>query len=209
MNLDYDLRSNLLLSVSTVYDKEVQDKRSFDFGTLLRGAPAGTDYLARDTLGREIIQGGGTNIRGSGNGAGTFLYASSASTDQLVAGRYIASATGTYFPADWVTFDGTFAYDKRSRYEESAAQKDFRTQAVNTGTNFGNMTINDRNTEAMNGSYGLCSARTSRMTSRGASRSAASSIKRGTAGSGRGEQFVVKDVFTLSNTSQNQTITSA
>ncbi len=129
VNLDYDLRSNLLLSLSTVYDKEVQDARGFDFGTLLRGAPAGTDYLARDTLGREIIQGGGTNIRGSGNGAGTFLYGSSASTDQLVAGRYIASATGTYFPADWVTFDGTFAYDKRSRYEESAAQKDFRTQA--------------------------------------------------------------------------------
>ena len=49
------------------------DQRATDFGlfgSLLRGAPAGTNYLARDTLGRPILQGGGSGIRGTGNGAG-------------------------------------------------------------------------------------------------------------------------------------------
>ena len=130
VNLDYDVRSNFLLSVSTVYDKETTDERALDFGlfgSLLRGAPAGTNYLATDTLGRPILQGGGSNIRGTANGANAFLYPFSASSDELIAGRYIGSITGTYFPADWVTFDGTFAYDKRSRYDAFDEAKDFRT----------------------------------------------------------------------------------
>ncbi len=45
----------------------------------------------------------------------------------LIAGRYIGSLTATYFPADWVTFDGTFAYDKRSRYNNFDEAKGFRT----------------------------------------------------------------------------------
>ena len=47
VNLDYDVRSNLLISVSTLYDKATTDTHGGAFGTLLRGAPAGTDYLAR------------------------------------------------------------------------------------------------------------------------------------------------------------------
>ena len=44
------------------------------FGQILRGAPAGTDYLARDTLGRYLVRGGGAGFRPTGNGGGTFLY---------------------------------------------------------------------------------------------------------------------------------------
>jgi len=210
VNLDYDLRSNLLLSLSTVYDKEILDNRNFDFGTLLRGAPAGTNYLAVDTLGREILQGGGANFRGTDNSRAAFLYPFSASTDQLVAGRYIASMTGTYFPADWVTFDGTFAYDKRSRYENSDQAKGFRTVTFSSGSNFGNMSISDRNTEAMNGSYGMLLRKnlTNDLTGRLTLRGQFDQTKQ-LDDFGSGQQFVVKDVFTLSNTSTNQTVTSS
>jgi TonB-linked SusC/RagA family outer membrane protein len=210
VNLDYDIRSNLLLSMSTVFDKETQDNRGFGFGSLLRGAPAGTDYLARDTLGREILQGGGSGIRGTGNGANAFLYPLSASTDQIITSRYIGSVTGTYFPADWVTFDGTFAYDKRGNYENINEQKDFRTISTSAADNFGQMRINNGNIEAMNGSYGallrknITNDLTGRLTVRGQFDQTYN-----VANSGRGQQFVVKDVFTLSNTSQNQVATSS
>ena len=130
VNLDYDVRSNFLrLAQHRV--RQGDDRRARAglrlFGSLLRGAPAGTNYLANDTLGRPILQGGGANIRGTGNGAAAFLYPFSASTDELIAGRYIGSLTATYFPADWVTFDGTFAYDKRSRYDNFDEAKGFRT----------------------------------------------------------------------------------
>ena len=140
-----------------MYDKESIDERALDFGlfgSLLRGAPAGTNYLASDTLGRPILQGGGSGIRGTGNGAAAFLYPFSASTDKLVAGRYIGSLTATYFPADWVTFDGTFAYDKRSRYNNFDEAKGFRTITTSASQNFGQMSLSNLNTEAMNGSYG-------------------------------------------------------
>ncbi|HEV8448480.1 MAG TPA: SusC/RagA family TonB-linked outer membrane protein [Gemmatimonadaceae bacterium] len=213
VNLDYDIRSNLLVSLSTVYDKETIDQRATDFGlfgSLLRGAPAGTNYLAVDTLGRPILQGGGSGIRGTGNGASAFLYPFSASTDQLVAGRYIGSLTATFFPADWVTFDGTFAYDKRSRYNNFDEAKGFRTIGISSSQNFGQMSISNLNTEAMNGSYGallrknLTNDLTGRLTVRGQF-----DQTRSLSQSGSGQQFVVKDVFTLSNTSTQQTATSS
>ncbi len=216
VNLDYDIRSNLLLSVSTVYDKETTDERALDFGlfgSLLRGAPAGTNYLAVDTLGRPILQGGGQNIRGTGNGEDAFLYPFTASSDELIAGRYIGSVTATYFPADWVTFDGTFAYDKRSRYEAFDEAKDFRLTAAdgaNANTNNGNMSLTNSNIEAMNGSYGalfrknVTSDLTARLTLRGQFDQTYQLLS-----GGSGQQFIVKDVFTLSNTSTNLTATSS
>ena len=98
------------------------------FGTLLRGAPAGTNYLARDTLGRADPPGRRLGLRGHGQRRRRrSSIHSSASTDSSIAGRYIGSLTATYFPADWVTFDGTFAYDKRSRYDNFDEAKGFRT----------------------------------------------------------------------------------
>ncbi len=213
VNLDYDVRSNFLVSLSTVYDKETTDERALDFGlfgSLLRGAPAGTNYLANDTLGRPILQGGGTNIRGSGNGSAAFLYPFSASSDELIAGRYIGSLTATYFPADWVTLDGTFAYDKRSRYDNFDEAKDFRTVTADATQNFGQQNLTNLNTEAMNGSYGalfrknVTSDLTARVTVRGQFDQTST-----LASGGSGQQFVVKDVFTLSNTSQNLNATSS
>lgn len=52
VNLDYDLRSNMLISVSTMYDKANTDNHGAGFGTVLRGAPAGSNQLLVDTLGR-------------------------------------------------------------------------------------------------------------------------------------------------------------
>src|SRR5688572_4421530 len=123
VNLDYDIRNDMILSFSTVYDNGVRDLRSGGssnggiFGQLLRGAPPGTNYLAVDTLGRPIVRGGGANLRGSGNGGGTFLY--DAHNDNIFqkrfTDRFMGNVTANYFPADWVTFEGVFAYDQRHR----------------------------------------------------------------------------------------------
>jgi len=56
VNLDYDVKSNWLVSLSTAFDKGNTDLHSFPFGTLLRGAPPGTNYAQRDTLGRYSLR---------------------------------------------------------------------------------------------------------------------------------------------------------
>src|SRR5262245_8745923 len=111
VNLDCDVRNNMLISVSTLYDKGTTDLHSSAFGTLLRGAPPGTNYLARDTLGRLLIRGGGSGFRPTGNGGGVFLYDSENSIAERNSTRYTGAINGTYFPADWVTFEANFGYD--------------------------------------------------------------------------------------------------
>ena len=127
VNLDYDLRKNLLISVSSLYDKGTTDLRTGGssnggiFGQLLRGAPAGTNYLARDTLGRPIVRGGGSGFRGSGNGGGTFLYDAENLFNPRVAERFIGSMSMSYFPAEWVTVETNFGYDNRQRQDQIPA----------------------------------------------------------------------------------------
>ncbi len=210
VNLDYEARSDLLISVSTLIDKSTTDLHGASFGTLLRGAPAGTNYLAVDTLGRPIIRGGGAGIRGTGNGGGAFLYDAQNSISERQSQRVLASLSATYFPVTWLSFEGSAGYDSRIRMDQSSAVKGYRTQSASTSTNFGNMSIGDRNENSLNASI----AATIRKQF-GADLSTKFNIKGlydennlWTNSSG-GEQFVVKDVFTLSNTATNKTATSS
>jgi TonB-dependent SusC/RagA subfamily outer membrane receptor len=74
VNLDYNARADLKVSVSTLYDNSSTDLRDVNvFGALLRGGLPGFDYLARDTLGRYLLRSGGTGFRPTGNGGTAFL----------------------------------------------------------------------------------------------------------------------------------------
>ncbi len=154
VNLDYEARQDLTFSVSSAYDNGYNDNRSDGgvFGTVLRGAPAGTNYLARDTLGRGILIGGGAGLRGTGNGAGTFLYSDENSVNYTKSHRFIGDLDSRYFPADWVTIEGVFGYDNRQAYNENYQVKDFRSQGLSTSANTGNIGVGDNGAESMNAS---------------------------------------------------------
>jgi len=209
VNLDYDVRNNLTVAVSTLYDLGTTDNHGVSFGGLLRGAPAGVDYLAHDTLGRRIIRGGGSGIRGSGNGGGAFLYDLENSTAIGKSERFLTNISSTYFPAEWITFEGAFAYDNRQRLNNSSDDKGYRTQTVNSSRNFGDMQLSNRGEEAMNASISatlrkqLSKDLNGKLSVKGLYDQDYFLENR----SG-GEQFIVKDVFTLSNTSTNKTATS-
>jgi len=153
VNLDYNARADLKISVSTMYDNSSLDRRSGNgvFGQLLRGGLPGFDYLARDTLGRYLIRSGGTGFRPTGNGGGTFFYDLENFIADRNANRFLGSVTAKYFPADWVTFEGTFAYDNRHRIDQTVNFKPYRTNAISTGLNNGNQGISNLSDESYNG----------------------------------------------------------
>ncbi len=210
VNLDYDIRSNWTMAISTLYDKSYTDQRAGGssnggiFGQLLRGAPAGTDYLARDTLGRPIVLGGGAGLRGTGNGAGTFLYNMETAKNDRTATRYLASLTSTYTPAEWATFDALYSYDYRSRLDNSYLVKGYRTIGISANNNSGNQSISNLNRESMNAQVSatfrkqLTSDLNGKLNIRGL-------IDRDyqLANNSSGTNYVVKDVYTLSNTTLN------
>ncbi len=210
VNLDYDVRPNWTVSVSTLYDKAFTDQRSSFFGGLLRGAPPGTNYLARDTLGRGLIKGGGTGFRPTGNGGGTFLYATENSTAFQNSARYLASVTSTYTPAEWASFDVLYSYDYRGRYNNSYQVKGYRTDGISAATNNGNQQLGFSNRESMNAQVSatfrkqLTSDLNAKVNFRGL-------IDRDyqLRDSTSGQVYVVKDVYTLSNTTTNFTTGSS
>ncbi|MEP6990110.1 MAG: SusC/RagA family TonB-linked outer membrane protein [bacterium] len=146
VNLDYDVRSDLTISTSTLFDKGTNDNRNGGggggsiFGQLMRGASAGTDYVRRDTLGRYLVRSGGASLHTpTGNGGGTFLYNSENQYDQNDSYRFLGNLTARYFPKDWVTVDGTFAYDNRQQLNENYLVKGYRTFTTNTAQNSGQL----------------------------------------------------------------------
>ena len=157
VNLDYNARADLKISVSTLYDNSSTDLRSGGssnggiFGQLLRGGLPGFDYTARDTLGRYLVRSGGTGFRPTGNGGGTMLYDGENLFNDRAANRFLGSVTAKYFPADWVTFEGTFAYDHRSRLDNSIVTKGYRTFTLSTALNSGQQDIGNREEESLNG----------------------------------------------------------
>jgi TonB-linked SusC/RagA family outer membrane protein len=153
VNLDYSARPDLKISVSTMFDNSTLDRRSGNgvFGQLLRGGLPGFDYLARDTLGRYLIRSGGTGFRPTGNGGGTFFYDLENFIADRNANRFLGSVTAKYFPADWVTFEGTFAYDNRHRIDQSINYKGYRTTSLSTSLNNGNQQISNLSNESYNG----------------------------------------------------------
>jgi|KBSSwiStaDraftv2_1062776.scaffolds.fasta_scaffold16968_2 TonB-linked SusC/RagA family outer membrane protein len=158
VNLDYNARADLKISVSTMYDHQTTDLNSGGssnggiFGQLMRGALPGFDYTAKDTLGRYLVRSGGTGFRPTGNGAGTFLYDASGNLfSDRTANRFLGSMTAKYFPADWVTFEGTFAYDNRSRTDNTYFVKGYRTFATSSSLNNGQQSIGNLVDESVNG----------------------------------------------------------
>ena len=204
VNLDYEARSDLQISVSTMFDNSTRDLRGSFFGQLLRGAPPGTDYLATDSLGRPIIRGGGSGLRGTGNGGGQFLYSSLNAHDDRNSNRFLGSISASYFPMDWVTFDANFAYDSRNRLDETWVVKGFRTFNISTGTNNGNIALSNNNSESMNGSVSATLRRqlTSDLHGRVQFR-ALYDERYSITNNGSGEVFLVRDVYNLDNVTQD------
>lgn len=204
VNLDYDIRPNLTVSVSTLFDKSSTDSRGSFFGGLLRGAPPGTDYLVRDSLGRGIIKGGGTGFRPTGNGGGTFLYATENQTGRSSGTRYLASMTTTYTPSDWASFEALYSYDFRNSLSDSYVTKGYRTDGVSAATNNGNQSVGNSNRESMNAQISatfrkqITSDLNAKVNFRGL-------IDRdfSRSNSSAGQVYVVKNIYTLSNTTTN------
>ncbi|MEP6779963.1 MAG: SusC/RagA family TonB-linked outer membrane protein [Gemmatimonadaceae bacterium] len=216
LNLDYDVRPNWTVSISSLYNRGTTDLRSGGssngsiFGQLLRGAPAGTNYLLRDTLGRAIVRGGGAGLRGTGNGGGTFLYDAENLVSSQLSQRFLGSVSSSYFPADWVTFDGSYSYDTRQQTNNSHEPKGYRTFTTSTSDNFGNQSIGNRNEESMNASLSatfrkqVTSELNAKINFRSLYDQDVLNISNGT-----GDTYVVKDIFTLSNLVNNVAASSS
>jgi TonB-linked SusC/RagA family outer membrane protein len=206
VNLDYEPRSNASVSISTMYDRSTTDLHGAPFGTIMRGAKPGTDYLARDTLGRPLLVG----ATGTLNGGGDLLYNQENELNYRISNRFLGGATASYFPADWVTFDGTFGYDTRTRADRDWVVKGYRSSGINLNTNLGNGSISDQSEESLNGAIGatfrkqVTSNLNGKVNVRGTYEQDQQLSQRGA-----GNQFVVKDVFTLSNLSTAITATSS
>lgn len=210
VNLDYDLRSNANVSISTMYDRGTTDLHNGNFGALLRGSTPGTDYKARDSLNRPILRGFGQVSRPTTNGVGGYFYNFENEIWYRVSDRFLGSMTTNYFPAEWVSIDGTLAYDMRSRIDRDFITKGYRTATVALATNLGNASINNRRQEAMNGNFGATFRKqiTNDLSGKVQTRGTFEQdivVTNNTAG----QQFIVKDVFTLSNTSTNKTNSSS
>ncbi len=210
VNLDYNPRSDLKIAISTLYDDLTNDLSTTNVGGLLRGFPPGTNYLARDTLGRAIVRGGGTGFRPTGNGGGTFLYDEENSDQRRESNRFLGSISAKYFPADWVTFEGVFAYDNRTRIDYNTTFKGYRTQSLTTSTNSGNASIGNRANESINASLTATFRKKfgDDLNTKLSFRGVYDEDELETDGSS-GQIFRVQDVFTLSNLSANQSITSS
>ena len=204
MNLDYEPRPNTTVSISTMYDRSTTDLHGAPFGTIARSKP-GTDYLVRDSLGRPLLIG----ATGTLNGNGGLLYNPENEINYRVSNRFLGGATVGYFPTDWVTFDGNFGYDTRTRADRDWVVKGYRTSGIDLNTNLGNGSISDFSQEALNGALGatlrkqISTDLLAKVTVRGSFEQDKQLAQRG-----GGQQFVVKDVFTLSNLSTGITATS-
>lgn len=211
VNLDYSARSDLTISVSTMYDTRYSDRRLDGvWGTLLRGGMPGFDYLARDTLGRRLIGRGGSGWRPTGNGSAGVLYAAENSEDDLESKRFLGSVSAKYFPADWVTFEGNFGYDNRTVSSKGWTFKGFRTAGISTANNNGNLSITNSSDEALNGALSATFRQQLATSLQGKLRVAGffdeETISSNT---GSGQIFLVKGIPTLSNASENRDVSSS
>ena len=210
VNLDYNIRPDLKVSASTFYDHSNNDLLGFSFGSVLRGAPAGTNYLARDSLGRLIVVGGGSGFRGTGNGGAGIFYNPDNEQRTRGSNRFLGSITTRYFPTDWVTFEGTFGYDNRSRHDQDLVPRGYRTQGTNVSVNTGNLDLDDRFEEALNGSLTATFRRKINKDLNGKLRFSGSYDQDIlTANEQYGETFRVSEVNQTSNTSTNYFVTSS
>lgn len=115
-----------------------------------------------------------------------------------------------YFPAEWITLEGQFAYDTRTQNNNSAAYKGYRTLTVSSGTNFGNEQVSNLFRETYNGS--LTATLRKQLTSDLSGKLQFQGLfdqDYQVNNNASGQQFIVKDIYTLSNTSTNITAGSS
>lgn len=215
VNLDYDIRRDLRISMSTMFDRGIHDltgggsSNGGIWGQMSRGAIPATNYNAIDTLGRPIVRGGGAGLRGTGNGAGTFLYDVGLNGnknwfDERRSARFLGSVNARYFPADWITFEGTFAYDNRDRQDLTWARKGYRSITVSTGLNNGFVDVS--NLFAQSISTGLTATIRRQVSDDLNAKFSFSAIydeATSQSNSSGGDILRVADVYTTSNTSTN------
>lgn len=206
LNLDYSARSDLTINVSTMFDNFYRDQRTSNiFGTLLRGGMPGFNYLQRDTLGRLLIGRGASGWRPTGNGGANPLYNAENVVAGLRSNRFLGSVAGKYFPASWITFDGNFGYDNRQSQSDAITRKGFRTNTLSATTNGGNLAISNSRDEALNAGLSA-TIRKSLATNLQAKLRVAGNYDQEifSTSRGAGNIFLVKDIYTLDNTSQNK-----
>ncbi len=206
VNLDYDIRPNWTMSLSSLYARGSTDNRGTGgiFGALLRGAPAGTNYLQRDTLGRPLFRGGGSGFRPTGNGGASLLYDSENRYNQNNSQRYQGSLSSTYTPAAWVSFDALYSYDLRANATNEFYVKGFRSTLAAPNTNLGGQELNQSSRESMNAQVSMTLRKqiTSDLNAKINVRGLMDRDYQINNGS-EGNQYVVQGVYTLSNTTQN------
>jgi TonB-linked SusC/RagA family outer membrane protein len=209
VNLDYDARKDLTISVSSLYDNGWNDNRSANFGALLRAQP-GTDYLARDTLGRPILSLSPIHSP-AGNGDTSPLYAASGNqTNYTKSTRWLGNVSGRYYPAEWVTLEGTFAYDNRQTTGNSYAVKGFRTSRTSSSANDGNISFSNAGDESYNGNVTASFRKALRNDLNGRLQLRALFDQENNINiRSSGQQFAVKGIYTTSNTQSNQTASSS
>jgi TonB-linked SusC/RagA family outer membrane protein len=203
VNLDYDARSDLLVSVSSMFSNGTRDNRTGNglFGQLLRGSTAGTDYVRRDSLGRYLIRSGGGGLHTpTGNGSGTYLYDLENRMDTRYSNRFVGNITTTYFPVEWFTLEGVFAYDNRHRRDEYWLKKGYRTNTISASTNNGQMQMDNRDEVAFNTSVMATFRRQLRSDLAGKLQFRALYDESEIVTDGAyGEEFIVKEIYDLDN----------
>ena len=221
LNLDYNARSDLRISVSTMFDNFYRDERTADiFGALLRGQLPGLDLTLRDTLNRFLDQDGnplygpGTfllarqNFRPTDNG-GAYPFFDAYRSNDTENNRFLGSVSAKYFPASWVTFEGVFGYDNRNSKNLAKRPVGYRTTSISAITNGGNMALFNSRDEAWNVGANVTLRRKLANELNGKLRvSGAYDNEAYIESQGSGNIFNVKEIYTLSNLTTDRNITS-
>jgi hypothetical protein len=208
VNLDYNARSDLRISVSTMFDNYYRDNRTGNiFGPLLRGQLPGLDLLARDTLGRLMIA--RQNFRPTDNGAAFPLYNGENQVADQTSNRFLGSFSAKYFPAGWVTFEGNFGYDNRANNSQSYVPKGYRTQGLSTANNNGNLSRSSSRTR-LNAALSATFRKKLATDLTGKFRVAGNyDQEKFITSAGSGQIFNVKEIYNLGNLTANQNISSS
>ena len=209
VNLDYNARSDLRISVSTMFDKFYRDERTGAiFGPLLRGQIPGLDLLARDTLGRLMLA--RQNFRPTDNGGAYPLYQGENEFIDRYHNRFLGSLSAKYFPASWVTVEGIFGYDNQDRRVTDYWKVGYRTTTLSATTNGGGMTVGTTRDEAWN--VGTSATFRKKLASELNAKlrfAGAYNEENFVTNFGEGRIFNVKEIYTLSNLTTNQNVSSS
>jgi len=209
VNLDYDARPDLTISVSSLYDNGYNDNHSPGFGAILRAQP-GTDYLASDSLGRPILRLSPIHSPAGNGDTSPYYDNSGVSVDYTKSTRWLGNISGRYYPAEWVTLEGTFAYDNRQTAGTAYDVKGYRTRTTSSGTNFGNIQLGNAGDESFNGNVTASFRKQLRNDLNGRLQLRGLFDQENNVNNGStGQQFTVRDVYTTSNASTNKTATSS